>query len=248
MHGHDGSAPQKPAEIDFIPHLLAVCGDHAHRRGLVVDHADGGFVCYDSGNGRSGRIAGDGDHVEPHRADAGHCFQLVERDFARLRRFDHADVLGNGDERAREPAHARGRHDAALLDGIVEHGERRRRAVPADNFQPELFEDVRDGISPCRGGCKRKIDDAEARPEALGSLFCDKLTCARDLECGAFDGLRGIREVGIGHELQRVLDDAGAGNAHVDDGIRLPRAVEGARHEGVVLYRVAEDDELRAAQ
>ena len=44
------------------------------------------------------------------------------------------------------------------------------------------------------------------------------------------------------------MDDAGAGDADVYDRVRLAHAVEGAGHEGVVLHRVAEDDELGAAE
>ena len=50
--------------------------------------------------------------------------------------------------------------------------------------------------------------------------------------------------VGVLCLLDGGAHHARAGNAHVDDAVRLAGAVESARHEGVVLRRVAEHDEL----
>ena len=44
IQAHDGAVAEKPAEIERIADLLPDGGDDAHRRGLGIDHADGGFV------------------------------------------------------------------------------------------------------------------------------------------------------------------------------------------------------------
>ena len=44
------------------------------------------------------------------------------------------------------------------------------------------------------------------------------------------------------------MDHAGAGDTHVDDGLRLTYPVEGAGHEGVILHGVAEHHQLGAAE
>ena len=45
-----------------------------------------------------------------------------------------------------------------------------------------------------------------------------------------------------------MIHHTGAGNAHVDDAVRLANAVERARHKGIVLHSVAEHHQLGAAQ
>ena len=53
------------------------------------------------------RGAGDGYHVQPHGADAGHGLQLVDGERAARRGGYHPLVLADGDEGAGEAAHAR---------------------------------------------------------------------------------------------------------------------------------------------
>ena len=76
----------------------------------------------------------------------------------------------------------------------------------------------------------------------------DQLAHAGDLEGGLFDGLGHLVK---GLALRRLgkawCTTPGAGNAHVDDALRLAHAVEGAGHKGVVLHRVAEHHQLGAA-
>ena len=108
MHGHYGRSAEQTAKAYLIAHFFADCGNNAYRRRLVVDHTDRRFVRDHRRNRRCGRVAGDCDHIQPHAANAGHRFELIEGDFACLRRADHADVFGNGYERTRKPANARG--------------------------------------------------------------------------------------------------------------------------------------------
>ena len=71
-----------------------------------------------------------------------------------------------------------------------------------------------------------------------GGLLGHQLAHAGDTEGGLFNGL-GHHVKGFAlHLLEGVVDHAGAGDAHVDDALRLPRPVEGAGHEGVILHGV----------
>ena len=63
-----------------------------------------------------------------HLAHARHGLQLLDGKRSVLSGADHAGVLRRGDEGAGQAAHRRRRHDAALLHGVVQHGERRRGA------------------------------------------------------------------------------------------------------------------------
>ena len=75
-----------------------------------------------------------------------------------------------------------------------------------------------------------------------------QLAHAGDTESGLFNGL-GHHVKGFAlHLLEGVVDHPGAGDAHVDDALRLPRPVEGAGHEGVILHGVGEDHQLGAAE
>ena len=69
---------QQAAELHRVPHLFAGGGDEADGGGLGADHADGRLVGDDGGDGLGGGVPGDGDHVQTHRAHAGHGLQLVQ--------------------------------------------------------------------------------------------------------------------------------------------------------------------------
>ncbi len=70
---------------------------------------------------------------------------------------------------------------------------------------------------------------------------------ARDLERGAPDDRRQRPEIDIARRLDGAIHHAGAADPDIDDTVRLGCAVESAGHERVVLDRVAEHDELGAA-
>ena len=74
MHRHDRGAPQQPTELDGISHAQANGGNHAHGGGLVVHHTDRSFIGDHGGKRRGGRVTRYSDHVQPNRADRGHCF------------------------------------------------------------------------------------------------------------------------------------------------------------------------------
>jgi hypothetical protein len=104
------------------------------------------------------------------------------------------------------------------------------------------------GVTAGGGGGKAQVDDAEGDIQPLGGLAGNQLTNAGDLECGALDGFRHhVKGLSL-DGFQGGLDDAGAGNAHVDGAFGLANAAERACHEGVVLHCIAEHHQLRAAQ
>ena len=59
-----------------------------------------------------------------------------------------------------------GRHQAALLDRIVEECERRRRAGCSARLEPHLLKNARHTVSNLRGRCQREINDAERDAKA----------------------------------------------------------------------------------
>ena len=59
-----------------------------------------------------------------------------------------------------------GRHQAALLDRIVEECESRRRTGCPARLKPHLLQDARHTVSDLRGRCQREIDDAERDAKA----------------------------------------------------------------------------------
>ena len=74
---HDRRGPEQAAEIDPVARLGPRHGYQPHGGRLVVDHADGHFVGNDGGDGLGRGVAGDGDHVQADRADAGHGFEFL---------------------------------------------------------------------------------------------------------------------------------------------------------------------------
>ena len=244
---HDGRVAHKAAEVRHFADALARHGDHAHGGGLLVDHTDGGLVGNHAGNGGGGGVAGDGDHVEAHRAYAGHGFELLDGQATGRSRVDHVLVFGDRDERAGQAAHVGGRHDAALLDLIVEHGERRCGAGSADLLEADLLQHFTHRVAHSRGRGERQVDDAERNAEAAGCFLGHKLADARDLERGALDGLAQELEVLALGRIECAGDHAGAGDTDVDDRVALGDAVEASGHKRVVVRHVAEGHELDAA-
>ena len=82
VDGHDGAVTQQAAKVQHLASLGSHGGDHTHGSGLAVHHADGSFVCDQSADDGCTGVAGDDDHVDAHRADGGHGFQLFQREGA----------------------------------------------------------------------------------------------------------------------------------------------------------------------
>ena len=139
-------------------------------------------------------------------------------------------------------------HDAALLHGVVQQRQRRRGAVGAADGQAHLLQDAGHTVAHRRGGSQGQVYDAEGHAQTGAGLGGHHLAHAGNLEGGLFDSL-GHHVEGLAlAALQGVVHHAGAGHAHVDDGVGLTHAVEGTGHEGVVLHGVAEHHQLGAAK
>ena len=139
-------------------------------------------------------------------------------------------------------------HQAALLDRVVEQGQRRGGAERAADLKAHRLEHAGHAVALGRRRRKRQVHHAEGHAQPAGGLLRDKLAHARDAEGGFLDGFGHDVEGLTLHALQRVVHDARAGNAHVYDAFRLAHAGDGAGHEGVVLHGVGKDDELGAAE
>ena len=177
-HADDRSFAEQAAEDGLFADALAGHGNDAHGGGLGVDHADGHFVGDHAGDRGRGRVAGDGDHVETDGADARHRLKLLHREGAAAGRGLDGAVLGDGDEGARKAAHMRGGEDAALLHGVVEHGQNGRRAGSADRGEAHRLEDLAHAVAHCRRRGKREIRHAERKVQAVGDFIADDFTHA----------------------------------------------------------------------
>ena len=244
---HDGRVAHEAAEVRHFADAFARHGDHAHGSGLLIDHADGGFVGDQAGDGGSRGIARNGDHVKTHRAYAGHGLKLLEGQATGGGSVNHVLVFGDRDERTGQTAHVGGRHDAALLDLVVEHGQGRSGAGSANLFEAYLLKHFAHRVAHGRGRSEGKVDDAERHAKTAGSLLSHKLAHARDLERGALDGLAQELEVLAFGRIECAGDHTGAGDTNVDDRVAFGNAVEATGHERVVVRHVAERHELDAA-
>ena len=116
-------------------------------------------------------------------------------------------------------------------------------------LETDFLQDVRNRIAHGRSRRERKVDDAERNAKALRRLLSDELSDTRNLERGLLDRLaEGLEIRAAAGVLEDVVDDARTRDADVDDRIAFSDAMEGARHERIVVRRIAEDDELRAPE
>ena len=116
------------------------------------------------------------------------------------------------------------------------------------DLQPHLLQNPGHGVPDGRRGGKAQIHNAERRIQTAAGLSGHQLAHAGHLKRRLFHGLRHhIQRLAL-YGLQGVVHHAGAGDAHVDDLLRLAHAVERAGHEGVILHGVAEDHQLGAAE
>ena len=146
----DGHRAEQAAEIDHVAGLRARHGDQPGGGGLVVDHADGHLVGDDRGDRLGGRVAGDGDHVQPDRADAGHRFELLQHEVAPADGLGQRGVFADRDERPAQAADRAGGEQPALLHRVVEHGHGGRRARGADLVDAQRLEDLADAVADRR--------------------------------------------------------------------------------------------------
>ena len=139
-------------------------------------------------------------------------------------------------------------HHAALLDSVVEQGKTSGRTVRAAAFQPHLLKNMRHRIAHSRSRRKRQIHNAERHAEPSGSLLRHELSHPRYLESGALDDVRHLGDIRVGRLGKRRANNAGTAHADIHHTVGFADSVERARHEGIVLRRVAEDNQLCRAE
>jgi hypothetical protein len=74
-----------------------------------------------------------------------------------------------------------------------------------------------DRVADGRGGSERQVDDTEGGIEAVSGLLGNQLTYAGDLKGGLFDDVGQLGQVAVARALDGGGNDAGAGDANVDD-------------------------------
>ncbi len=141
-----------------------------------------------------------------------------------------------------------GGHHAALLHGVVEHGQSRRGAVGAADLQAHLLQNPRHAVSHRGGGGQAQIHNAEGHPQAAGGLLAHKLAHPGHLEGGFLDGLcHHVKGLAL-DALKGMVHHSRAGDAHIQHALGLAHPVEGAGHKGVVLHGVGKHHQLGTAQ
>ncbi len=118
----------------------------------------------------------------------------------------------------------------------------------AADLQAHLLQDRRHRVAHRRGGGQGQVHDAEGHAQPPAGLAGYELAHAGDLEGRALDGLRHLVKGRVLHLFKGHLHHAGARDAHAHSTVALAGTVERPRHEGIVLHRVAEHHQLRAAQ
>ena len=162
--------------------------------------------------------------------------------------MNHADILADRDEGTTQATDVVAGHHPALLDRIVEHGQRRRRAGRATALNAHFFENVRHAVTDHRRRCQGEVDDAKRCIEPLARFQRDQLADAGDLEGHALDRFGHDVELLATHFFQRGLDHARAADANVDGFLRFADAMKRPSHEGIVLDGIGKDDEFGATQ
>ena len=115
-------------------------------------------------------------------------------------------------------------------------------------FQTHLLEDMGHRVAHRRGGSQGQIHNAEGHAQTAAGFGAHQLTHTGDLEGGLLDDVGDfVNGQGLVHLGKGGTHNTGAGYAHMDDTVGLTHAVEGTRHEGVVLRSVAEHHQLGTA-
>ena len=141
-----------------------------------------------------------------------------------------------------------GCHDAALFHGVVQQRQGCGGAMGAAALQPQFFQDPRHRIADGGGGRQGQVYDPKGYIQPLAGFPCHQLTHTSDPKSGLFDGLRHHVKGLTLDGLKGVMHYARAGDAHVDDGLRLAHTVERTGHKGVIFHRIAEHHQLGAAK
>ena len=190
---------------------------------------------------------GDGDHIKPDRADAGHGFKLIDAEHPVLHGRDHARIPGHGDKRTGQAADMARGHDAAFFDRVVEERKGGGRAVRAAFFKTHYLQYLSNAVADRGSGSKERSTTPKGTPRRREASLRNKLAHARYLEGGLFLSSPPRRQSSALALLECVGDDAGAGHTDVYDRLRFADTVERPRHKWVILNGVREHDELCTA-
>ncbi len=120
--------------------------------------------------------------------------------------------------------------------------------MSAHAFQPDSFENLRNRIAARGCGSKRQIDYTEPCVQPLSSLFGDKLSRPRYLKRRTLDCFGKFRQIRFGNGFNGVLNYARTRHADVNYRVAFAYAVESARHKGVVLHRITENNKFCATE
>ena len=116
------------------------------------------------------------------------------------------------------------------------------------DLQAHLLQNAGHAVSDGRGRRQGEVHNAEGGVQPAAGLLGHQLAHAGHPESGLLHGLRHhVKGLAL-RRFQSSTHHAGAGDAHVDDLLRLSHAVESAGHKGVVLHGIAEHHQLGAAQ
>ena len=140
----------------------------------------------------------------------------------------------------------RARHRTSLFHRVVEHREAGGRAVRPHGGEPHLFQHFAHAVVAYGSGGEGEIHNAEARAQRFCRLASHKFSHAGDLEGSVLYRFRKHVATFPSDAFQSGFHHAGTGYAYVHHAVSLAHAVEGARHEGIVLHGVGEDDEFGA--
>src|SRR5438270_417385 len=114
-------------------------------------------------------------------------------------------------------------------------------------LEPNGLKNVRHRITGHRCGRQRKIDDPERDSQPARSFAANQLTGPREFERKLLDYLRKVLKWKIAISmLDRVIDNAGAGDADIQYRFRLADAVKRPGHEWIVFDGVGETNKLGA--
>ena len=118
----------------------------------------------------------------------------------------------------------------------------------AADGKSHFLQNPRHAVADRGRGSKGQIDDAKLGVQTFRRLSSHHLSHTGNLEGSLLDRLGDNVKLFTLAELQRMMNHARSGNADAHDTLRLADTVECASHKGIVLYRIAEHDELCAAQ
>ena len=89
------------------------------------------------------------------------------------------------------------------------------------DFQTHFLQNPGNAVAHSGGRRQAQIHNAEGHAQPFGGFHAHQLAHTGDLEGGFLNGLsHHIKGLAL-HPLQGMVDNTGAGNAHVDDALRL---------------------------